>query len=443
MSNLQEHYPKPSAAWFAVAVLMLAYALSFIDRLILSLLVEPIKQDLQISDLKISLLQGFSFAIFYTLAGIPIGRLADVRRRTTIIVVGIAAWSLMTVACGLVRQYWQLFMARAGVGVGEAALGPAAYSLLGDLFPPDRRGLALGMFSAGTSIGAGLALIIGGYAIDAIAAAGSVTLPGIGTLQPWQLTFIYVGLPGLLVAVLIGAIPEPARRSNAAGDAAQNLSVPLREVVAHYRRYAPIISLHHVAIGLSAMASYGIMSWAPAMLMRVHGWAPQEVGLMIGACILVAGTSGVIVGGWFGDHLLRRGQVAGRFNAAAISMAIGAVGAVSYPFQETVLAIAACFMLAMLGGFMVIACAAASLLDFTPSRLRGQATAIYFLVNSLLGIGVGPTLVALFTDYVFGYPEAVRYSLAIVPTVAFFLAGTCFLLVRAPYQRIRPTDLPA
>jgi MFS family permease len=440
--DLQEHYPKPSVAWFAVAVLMLAYALSFIDRMILSLLVEPIKLDLQISDFKISLLQGFSFALFYAVAGIPIGRLVDVRRRTTIIVVGVAAWSLMTVACGLARQYWQLFLARTGVGVGEAALGPAAYSMLGDLFPPDRRGLALGLFSAGTSIGAGLALIIGGYAIHVIAMAGSVTLPVIGILQPWQLTFIYVGTPGLLVAALVAAIPEPVRRGIASGSAARDLPVPVPEVIAHFRRYASVIGLHHVANSLSAMAAYGIMSWAPAMLMRVHGWAPQEVGLMIGGCILAGGTLGVILGGWFGDHLLRRGQVAGRFNAAAISMMIGAAGAVSYPFQESALAIAMCLVLAMLGGFMVVGNAAAALLDFTPDRLRGQAAAIFFLFTSLLGIGVGPTLVALFTDYVFGYPESVRYSLAIVPTLAFLLAAACFLAVRAPYQRLRPTALP-
>jgi MFS family permease len=415
---------------------MLAYALSFIDRLILSLLVEPIKHDLHLGDFQISLLQGLSFALFYTLAGIPVGRLVDRGSRTAIIAGGIALWSLMTATCGVVRQYWQLFLARAGVGVGEASLAPAAYSLLGDLFPADRRGLALGIFSAGTSVGAGLALIIGGVAIEVISAAGSRTVPWIGTLQPWQLTFIYVGMPGVVVACLVCTIPEPLRHdASSRTQAGASPAVPVRVAMDHFRRHASTIGLHHFAMGMSALASYGILSWAPAMLMRVHGWRPQDAGLMIGTTVLVAGTIGVIAGGAFGDHLLRRGRAAGRLDAAVISMAFGAVGAVTYPFQDSLPALAASFMLAMLGAFMVIGCGAAALLDITPNRLRGQATAVYFFVNSLIGLGAGPTAVAAVTDYIFGAPEAVRYSLAIVPTLAYVMAAVCFWAARAPYRR--------
>lgn len=435
MADLKTRYPGPSLAWACVAVLIVAYALSFIDRLILSLLVEPIKRDLHLSDFEVSLLQGFAFALFYTVAGIPIGRLVDSGRRTTIIAVGIACWSFMTAACGMVQQYWQLFLTRAGVGIGEATLAPAAYSLLGDLFPPERRGLALGIFSTGTSIGAGLALIIGGHAIDAIAAAGPRTLLLAGTLEPWQLTFIYVGLPGLLVAGLLKMIPEPARRFESGRQAADTAgSIPLRQIIAHYKRHARTIGLHHLAMGLSAMAAYGIMSWAPAMLMRGYNWAPGEVGTLIGGCILVAGTTGVVAGGWLGDHLVHRGRPAGRLDAATLSMGLGAMGAVAYPFQESQWLIAACFMLAMLGGFMVIGCGAAALLEIMPNRMRGQATAIYFFGNSLLGIGAGPVVVAYLTDYVFRDPSAVRYSLAIAPPLMFALAGACFRAARRPYS---------
>lgn len=434
-NRLEYSEPKPSTAWFALAVLMVAYALSFVDRLILSLLVEPIKQDLQLTDLQVSLLQGLSFAVFYTLAGIPIGRLVDVGRRTAIIAIGIVSWSLMTAICGVVHHYWQLFLARAGVGLGEAALGPAAYSLLGDLFAPERRGMALGIFSAGSSIGAGLALIVGGLAIGAIEGAGARSLPWIGVLQPWQLTFLYVGLPGLLVAGLVLLIPEPARRDERPASAAGTVAMPLPEVIGHFRRHATTISLHHLAMGLSAMAAYGILSWAPAMLMRVHDWGPAQAGTMIGSCVLVAGTLGVVAGGAFSDWLLRRGRESGRLDAAVLAMVCGATGAAWYPLQSTPAAIAAGFTLAMFGAFMVIGCAGAALLDITPNRLRGQSTAVFFFVTSVLGIGLGPTAVALVTDRVFGHPDAVGSALAIVPGTAFLLAGLCFLAVRAPFRR--------
>lgn len=430
MQELEASHPKPSTAWACLAILVLAYALSFVDRMILTLLVDPIRADLQLSDFQISLLQGFSFALFYTLAGIPIGRLVDAGGRTKIIAIGITLWSLMTAACGLARNYWQLFLARAGVGVGEASLAPAAYSLLSDIFPPERRGLAFGIFSSGSSIGSGLALVIGGWLVGEVTAGGVRELPWLGSLQPWQLTFVYLGVPGVLVALLVLLIPEPARRL----EAAQAAVVPLREVLAYYRRHARTISLHHLAVGLAGMASYGIMSWVPVMLMRVHGWSPQLVGLLVGGSILTAGTIGVIAGGWLGDHLIRKGHPTGRLMAAALSMLIGLAGGLSYPLLDSPVLITACFWVGMLGGFMVIGCSAAALMDVMPNRMRGQATAIYFFISNLIGLGAGPTAVALFTDFVFGTPESVRYSLLIVPPVIYLLAGLCFWAARGPYR---------
>lgn len=428
-------YPRSSVAWFAVAILMLAYTFSFVDRLILSLLVEPIKADLQISDVQVSFLQGLSFALFYTIAGIPIGRLVDSHKRTNIISIGIVFWSLMTAITSLAQKYWQLFAVRAGVGVGEATLLPAAYSMISDLFSDDRRGLALGIFSSGSSIGAGLALIVGGLAIGAINEAGAQTLPLVGTLEPWRLTFIYVGLPGILVAILIKFVPEP-RRHVEAGAAAARTSVPIREVLAHYRQRAAPIALHHLGMSFSAMAAYGIMSWAPVMLIRVHGWSPPDVGLAIGASIGLVGTLGVIGGGWYGDMLTRRGQAAGRLNAATLAMIFGATGAVLYPLQATAGMIVPFFMLAILGGFMVVGTGAAALMDVMPNRLRGQATAIYLFVVSITGVGLGPTAVAVFTDYVFGDAALVAKSLAIVPPAGFVLAAICFWAARKPFARI-------
>jgi MFS family permease len=406
---------------------MLAYTFSFIDRLILSLLVEPIKADLGLSDVKISLLQGLSFALFYTLAGIPVGRFVDSSKRTNIISIGIVLWCVMTAACALAQRFWHLFLARAGVGVGEAALAPAAYSMISDLFPPQSRGVALGIFSCGTAFGAGLALIIGGYVIQVISASGPQTVPFFGELEPWRLTFIYVGLPGLLVALLVKFIPEPERHFTAVEAAAgSRLSIPMREVVSHYRQHGRTIGYHHAGQALAAMGSYGIMAWAPVMLMRTQGWSFNEVGNAIGGTILVVGTLAVIAGGWFGDKLEKMGRPAGRMEAAAISMVIGMVGAFLYPLANSAVLIVALFSIMVLGGWMVIATSAAALMDIMPNRMRGQATAIYFFVISLFGIGTGPTLVAMLTDYVFGNPEDVRWALMIAPTLAYGLSALCF-----------------
>jgi len=321
--------------------------------------------------------------------------------------------------------------------VGEAALAPAAYSMISDLFPPERRGMALGIFSSGTSVGAGLALIIGGWVIEAITAAGPRELPFFGVLEPWRLVFIYVGLPGLLVAVLIKLVPEPKRRLTKADatKGAANVSIPLREVFAHYKRHASTISLHHAGQSFAAMGSYGIMAWVPVMLIRNQGWAIGEVGTAVGASILFAGTFGVILGGWLGDKLESSGRPAGRLEVAFISMVIGAIGALMYPLQDSTVGIVGWFMVTILGGFMVIGCSAAALLEIMPNRMRGQATAIYFLVISLAGIGSGPTIVAMFTDYVFKDPLAVRWSLAIAPTIAYVLSAILFWLSRKPYVR--------
>ncbi len=191
---------------------MLCYALSLIDRQILSLLVGPLKRDLHISDTRIGLLQGFSFALFYTLAGLPLGRVADTRNRRNLITVGIIAWSVLTAACSAARNYWALFFTRMGVGVGEATLSPAAFSLIADYFPPGRLGVALSVYSMGIYIGSGLALIVGGTVVEGLAHRPELTLPILGTVASWRATFLVVGLPGFLIALLARTIREPQRR---------------------------------------------------------------------------------------------------------------------------------------------------------------------------------------------------------------------------------------
>src|SRR5712691_1532753 len=195
-------------AWYVVLVLMVCYTLSFIDRQILSLLVGPIKRDLGITDTRVGLLQGLAFALFYTLLGLPMGRFADRGSRRNLIALGVFFWSLMTAVCSVARSFWSLFFARMGVGVGEATLAPSAFSLISDYFPRERLGTALSIYAMGIFIGSGLALIVGGTVVGAVTHLPAIDLPVLGTIASWRLTFLIVGLPGLLVGLILYTIRE-------------------------------------------------------------------------------------------------------------------------------------------------------------------------------------------------------------------------------------------
>ena len=275
MNSPEGSWPAPRVAWYAIFVLFVAYTFSFIDRAILVLLVEPIKRDLGINETGIGLLHGFAFAIFYTTLGLPIGWLADRKSRKWIIVVGIAVWSAMTALCGFARNFWQLFAARVGVGVGEAALSPSAYSMIADLFPAEVRSRALGIYTIGAYFGAGLAIIIGGAVVQLVAELPPVTLPVVGTANVWQLTFIVVGVPGILVALLAMTITEPQRREHLDPSRSPTLGQTVSYVLAHRRAFLG----HFVGFGLMAIPFNVILLWARPFISRVYGWNPTEEGL--------------------------------------------------------------------------------------------------------------------------------------------------------------------
>ena len=229
-SPLDHSYPSSTSAWYAVVILTIAYVVSFLDRQLLSLVVPLVKRDLLLTDTQVSLLLGLAFALFYTTMGIPIGRLADKKSRRAIIAAGISFWCLMTAACGLAKNYTQLFLARVGVGVGEATLSPSSLSMIGDYFPKEKRGKALGLFNIGVSVGSGIAFIIGGQIIAYVASRDNLILPIIGEIYPWQALFIMVGLPGLIVAALMMTVKEPERSekivlNNDVGDATDEVSI--------------------------------------------------------------------------------------------------------------------------------------------------------------------------------------------------------------------------
>lgn len=425
--------------WYVVGVLVLAYTFSFVDRQILSLLVEPMKRDLEITDTQISLLIGLSFALFYAVLGLPIGRLIDAKSRTRIIVWGIVIWSLMTAGCGLVRHYWQLFLARIGVGVGEAALSPAAYSLIADYFPREKRGLAMSVYNVGAPAGGALAMIIGGLVVQHLSDWSPVAVPLIGTIYPWQLVFVAVGVPGLLVALLfVLTVKEPPRQELLQRDAGlptSSPSVPLRELFSHVKRHRKTLTCHNLGFALSAMTQYAISAWVPTFLIRTFGWPVGKVGLYFGITLVVAGTLGVVCGGWFSDWLTRKGYQDSRMRVGLISVLLALAPAVVYPLVDT-----PALSLALLGMtiFMLtfpMGSGPAGLQEIFPNQMRGQVSALYLFILNIFGLALGPTVVAVMTDYWFQDPLAVRYSLAAMAAGTLPVAIFVFWLGLKPFQQ--------
>lgn len=407
-------------AWYVVGVLMLCYALSFIDRQVLSLLVEPVKQDLDLSDTEFSLLQGMAFALFYTFVGLYMGKLADSKNRRNIILIGVVAWSVMTALCGLTRNFFQLFAARVGVAIGEATLSPSAYSIIGDYFPKEKLGRAMSTYSVGVFLGSGLAFLVGGALLAAIPPI--TVLPIFGELKAWQLVFIIIGVAGLPFALLVLTIREPKRGQFSTESDVETLvndvsiQRSLHHFIAHWRFYAP----HFVGFSMLTTIGYAFHSWVPAYFIRVHEWEASEVGVTYGALNIVVAPLGVLAGGWFGDRLVAGGHTDGYLRGSiigALCLWIPASLATS-PFVD-----ATTIVLALLGVLHFFASfhagmAVAALHTATPLNMRGQATAVYLFVINLVGLGGGPLVVALITDFGFHDEMAVGSSLMIVGMVA-------------------------
>ena len=419
-------------AWYVVIVLMSCYTLSFVDRQILSLLVGPIKQDLGISDARIGLLQGLAFAFFYTLLGLPMGRIADRGSRRNLIAAGVFFWSLMTALCSAAGSFWSLFLARTGVGVGEATLGPSAMSLIADYFTKERLGTALSVYSAGIFVGAGLALIVGGGVVSAVTGLPEVSVPLLGKIASWRLTFLIVGLPGLLVGLLVYTVREPPRRNLLLGAEGEAARLGLREVLAQFMlRWRSVVGIS-TGLAAQAMCVYAMQAWAPTFFIRVFGWSPRQTGLVLGTVIMTTGCLGMYVGGSLCDRWLRRGITEAPLKVGVLSTAAaGLFFVLAMCVQEaawTVVVLApALFLLAVPVG----SCYAALQLIF-PNQLRGQVSALLLFTINVGGLIVGPWLVGALNDLWGG--QMVGYSLAVAVGLG-SLASAC--LLRATYGPYR------
>jgi MFS family permease len=406
----------PRYAWYVVAVLTLANVSGFLDRQVLSLLVPAIERDLGITDTQMSYLIGLSFSVFYTVLGLPIAWLADRASRRNIMATGVALWSVMTMLSGVAQTYGRLLLTRIGVGVGEATLNAPSVSLIADYFPRERVGLAMSVWSLGTFLGSGLAYFIGGWIVGMVTAAGHVQLPLFGPLRSWQLVFVLVGAPGLVIALLMLTVRDPRGERSARVVESSTPSL-FAHVAANWRTFVTL----GVGFALSAAVNFGIAAWLATFLVRTYGWTPARAGMVQGVLTMTVGVGGTLAGGRIAGILVRRGS-------ADAPLRVGIIGALGMLISASAYALMPSATLAVAWLVAVNFFAAfpwgpayAAATEIVPPAIRTQGAALYFFVLSLVSGTLGPTAVAFFTDSVFHDPLALRYSLVIVNVIGMLL----------------------
>ena len=433
MANLTDDFPPPRYAWYVVGVLALANTSAFIDRQILGLLVGPIRRDLGITDTQMGVLYGLAFALFYTLLGIPIGRAADRASRRAIIATGIAVWSVMTALCGIARTYDQLLLARFGIAIGEAALAAPALSLIADYFAPNRRATAFSVYTIGVYLGAGLANLVGGAVLSRLDGTATVVWPIIGAIRPWQQVFVIVGLPGLAIALLVAAIAEPVRRET--GQQGDSRPFAIGEVTRYVGANRRTFLCHGFGYALFALVNFATAAWLPTHLIRSYGWTAARAGITLGTLTVTIGVAGVVAGGRVSDLLMARGHADAKLRVGIIAAIANLLCGIAYTLAPTAsLSVAALVPYNFFASF-AFGAAVAAVQEITPNRMRAQIGALFMSAMTLIGLGLGPSVVGLLTDRVFGDDAAVRYSLLAVTVVGLGAAAGLLGAGLTPYRR--------
>ncbi len=429
----------PAYSRIVLAVLLLVYTFNFIDRIILGILVPPIKAELGLTDTQLGLLGGTAFALFYTALGIPIGWLADRFSRVWIMTVALALWSAFTAACGLAHGFLQLFLCRLGVGIGEAGGVAPAYSLIADYFPPQQRARALGVYAFGIPVGSGLGLFFGGY---------------IATAIDWRAAFFIVGGAGILLAPLMKSIVQEPTRGGLDGAVSQDAgpgsgrpagagAPALREVFAVLAT-KPAFWWLSLASAASSIMGYGLFFWLPSLFVRSYQMSLVQVSIFYGGVTLVGGVLGIWLGGWLADRYGGRSKAAYAIVPAAsllLSMPFYIVGAMldSLSWAFAIFVIPAALSLAWLGPVT------AAVQHLVPANMRAIASAVFLFINNLIGLGCGTLIIGALSDGMaarFG-ADSLRY--AIVAGTGFYLLSAILFLQAARHisRDWQTTDSPA
>lgn len=429
MAGELQAYPPPAVSWFATITLGFLYWMSMLDRFIISLLIDPIKADLGLTDVQFGLLQGLAFVISFSIFGFIFGALADWKDRRWLVFIGVTVWSLASAACGLAQNFWHLLLARAGLGAGEASLNPCATSIISDLFPRERLTFAMSVYSLGATVGSGTALMLGGVIVYWVSGMGDIVLPIIGEVAHWQMVFFIVGLPGLAFSLLVFTFPEPRRRGRKSG-AKKGASVEgkhwlntYKQLLKFMRGHVRFFCGHYIGFIISTAVVSGCAGWYPVHMMRAHQWSEAQVGATLGMTLLIAGIVGKFVGGLSVDAMYRHGYRDAQLRWFGTCLLLAApIGAFANIHSSPVV------FLALLGLFTAVltsltACAMSSLSMVLPNDMRGSGVALFFTASGLIGGSAGAVLVPAFAGW---YPDpsvAIGNGMATLIGVGCPLAG--------------------
>jgi MFS family permease len=422
-------------AKYVVVVLVICYTLAFVDRQILSLLVGPIKRDLALSDSSFGLLSGLAFAVLYTLMGLPIGRLVDTRNRRNIVICGVTAWSIMTSLCSAARTFPSLFAARIGVGVGEAALSPSAFSIISDYFAKEQLGLALSIYSMGIFIGTGLALLLGGLVVDAVTHLPPVTLPILGTLAAWRLTFVIVGVTGLFFAPLGLTIREPLRRGVLRKADGEHAKLTFCEILVQLRmRWTSVLGISATMI-FSNASFFAFTAWVPAFFARSHGWTPGQTGKALGFVVIAFGCAGMYAGGSLCNRWLRQGIEIAPLKVATLgAVGVGLFMPIAFLVPSASGTIALCAPALFFSAFPIGSLFSSAQLLF-PNQVRGVVGALVLFILNLGGQSLGPLGPGVFDDYLFHNEKMIGPALALTVGICSVLMILAARATYTPYRK--------
>ena len=398
--------------------LVIAYTLNFIDRQIVGILAEPIKHDLHLTDSELGWMGGTAFALFYTVLAIPLAMLADRKDRSWIIAAGLGLWSAATALCGLAQNFWQLFLARMSVGVGEAAGVAPAYSLISDLYPPAQRSRALAIFSLGIPLGSSFGVLFGGL---------------LAAHVDWRFAFIGIGLLGVMFAPFFKAVvrdPGHGRADEGTRSAAPTLAVVFRTVAAK-----PAFWLLGFGAGTASLVSYGLAFWIPSFLARSYGLDLTDRSLLFAAILLVGGCAGIWFGGVAGDRL-GNAHPRGYALVPAVAFAITLPAYLLAFSTESLVSASLLFLIPTALGLAWLGPVVTAITRLVPPEMRATAAALFLFINNLIGLGAGSTVIGAISDALssrYG-EESLRYS-AMATTLLYALAALLMLLAAGRLKR--------
>ena len=435
-------WPSPTRAYYTVFMLAIAVAFAEIDRTAMQLLVQPIKQTFHLSDSSMGFLLGPAFALLYAAFGVSTAWLIDRYNRKSVLAGALALWSAASVCCGLAQSFVQIATARLFLGAAESPNGPAIFSLLADSFPRKHLTRGIALMQLGITLGTGFSLIMTGVLIAVLMKLPPIHIAGIGAIRWWQLVFIAIGAPGLIAAAVLAlTVKEPARHGQGA-QTKVGKGKAIGYMVAHWKIFAPFM-------GSSAIGglAFGVITWTAAFYQRTYGWTGAEYGIRYGLVSLIATPIGLFLGAWIYERFVSKGRHDAAMRVVVVGRLIGLPAMLLMPLMPNAwLALAmSAVNLMVLGG--TGACTNSILQIISPNRMRGQITAIFFLFYNLVGQGLSPWFIGLFTDLVLKDESHLRYALLAAQVL--FTPASLFVLWLGmkPYARevaaIAATESPA